>query len=195
MQAHIWRAATAVALSTAVAAASPAYGAECIGVQFPDSMKAGDADLALNGIGLRKATFLKVKVYAAGLYLPQKSGDPAKILATDQPWHLVLRFVHDADASDIREAFDDGFKKAAGDKFAALKPRVDALNAQMKDFKTGHYLAYTYQPKAGTVVDVNGARGAAIDGADFASSLLAVSIGPKPPNPELKSGLLGGKCE
>lgn len=178
-----------------IALGAPALGAECIGVQFPDSVKMGDADLALNGLGLRKATFLKVKVYVAGLYLPKKSGDGGLIAAANQPWKLVLHFVHDADASDIRDALDEGFKNAAGDKIDGLRKRIDELKTRMVDFKESQYLAYSYDPTKGTIVDVNGAGAAAIEGADFAAALLTIWIGPEPPNKELKSGLLGGKCE
>jgi Chalcone isomerase-like len=174
---------------------APVFGAECLGVQFPDSVKAGNTELVLNGLGLRKATIFSVKVYVAGLYLPKKSGDGGQIAGANQPWELVLRFVHDVDASEIRDAFEEGFKKAAGDNFDALRKRIDDLNARMVDFKVGQHLSYAYDPTKGTVVDVNGTSGGAIDGADFAAALLTISIGPEPPNEDLKSGLLGGKCE
>jgi len=185
----------AMSLSIPVVLSAPVLGAECIGVQVPDSVKAGDAELVLNGLGIRKATLLNVKVYVAGLYLPQKSGDAGQILGTDQPWQLSLHFVRDVDASDIRDAFDEGFKKAAGGKLDALSKRIDALNAQMVDFKEGQHLSYAYEPAKGTIVDANGKSGGAIEGADFATTLLKISIGPEPPNEDLKSGLLGGKCE
>jgi chalcone isomerase-like protein len=172
-----------------------ALGASCIGVSIPDSAKAGSADLALNGSGIRKATFLNVKVYVASLYLPQKSSDAAHILATQQPWHLVLNFVHDVDAGEMRDAFDDGFKKTAGSKFASLEPRIKTLNDSLVDFKEGNYLAFTNDPAKGVTVDVNGAKKIQIEGADFSNALLAIWLGADPPNKDLKSGLLGGKCE
>jgi Chalcone isomerase-like len=174
---------------------TPAFGAECIGVQFPDSVKAAESELVLNGLGIRKATLFKVKVYVAGLYLPAKSTDAGKILGANQAWQLTLQFVHDVDASEIRDAFDEGFTKAAGDKRDALGKRIEALNAQMVDFGKGQYLSYGYDPAKGVIVDANGATGAPIEGGDFATALLAISIGPEPPNEELKTGLLGGKCE
>ena len=67
-------------VSAPVVLGAPVFGAECLGVKVPDSVKAGGTDLVLNGLGIRKATFLKVKVYVAGLYLPQKSGDAGKII-------------------------------------------------------------------------------------------------------------------
>jgi hypothetical protein len=187
--------ALAIALSALLAPGAPLLAAECRDVSFPDSVKAGGADLVLNGLGIRKATFLKVKVYIAGLYLPQKSADAQQILGAAGPWQLVLRFVHDVDASDIRKSFQEGFRNAAGDKLAQLQPRIDTLNARMIDFAEGHSLAFTNDPAKGVAVDVNGAAGDTIEGADFAAALLAIWLGPKPPNAELKSGLLGGKCE
>jgi hypothetical protein len=183
-----------VALSGSVIPAAPTVGAECLDVKVPDSVKAGGTDLVLNGLGIRKATFLEVKVYVAGLYLPQKSGDSGKIIGANQPWQLALHFVRDVDASDIRDAFEEGFEKT-GDKLAALRPRIDDLNARMVDFKKGQYLSMANDPTKGVAVDVNGAAGSAIEGADFAAALLAVWIGEEPPNEDLKTGLLGGKCE
>lgn len=173
---------------------APAFGAECLEVKVPDSVKAGGTDLVLNGLGIRKATFLGVKVYVAGLYLPRKSSDTEQI-DPKQPWQLVLHFVRDVDASDIRNAFDDGFEKSAGDRLDVLRPRIDALNAQMVDFRKGQYLSFANDPVRGIAVDVNGAGGSVIEGADFAAALLSVWIGTEPPNEDLKAGLLGGKCE
>jgi hypothetical protein len=103
--------------------------------------------------------------------------------------------VRDVDASDIRDAFEEGFDNAAADKVAALRPRIDALNARMVDFKDGHSVSFTNDPATGVAVDVNGTGGSPIDGADFAASLLSIWLGREPPNEGLKSGLLGGRCE
>jgi hypothetical protein len=182
-------------LSALLVAAGTAFGAECDGVTFPDTVKAGDADLMLNGLGLRKATMLNVKVYVTGLYLPQKSSNADQILGANQPWRQVLRFVRDVDAADMRDAYEEGFEKSAGDQLDGLRERIDRLSAQIVDLEEGHYLSYDYDPAKGTVVDVNGKAGNPIEGADFAHALLAISIGPEPPNEDLKSGLLGGTCE
>jgi hypothetical protein len=184
----------AAALSASSMGAVPVMGADCIGMQFPDNVTVGNNDLVLNGLGIRKATIFSVKVYVSGLYLPEKSGNEEQILAANLPWQQVLHFVHDVDALDIRDAFDDGFKKAAGENLDALSERIEALKTQMIDFKTGHVLSYAYEPNVGTVIDVNG-KTSTIEGADFAAALLTISIGPEPPNEDLKSGLLGGKCD
>ncbi len=149
----------------------------------------------LNGLGIREATLLSIKVYVAGLYLPQKSGDAGAILRADGPWRLELHFVRDVGVSDIRGAFQEGFEKTAGDKLAALNSRIETLKARMLDFKTGQSLSFTHDPAMGVLVNVNGAARPPIAGADFATALLAIWLGAKPPNEDLKSGLLGGACE
>lgn len=190
----IRRSALVAALAVTVVSSAPAFGAECLDVKAPDIVQVGGADLVLNGLGIRKATFLKVKVYVAGLYLPQKANDAAQVDG-DGPWQLVLHFVRDVDASDIRDAFNEGFEKAAGGNLAALRQRIDSLNDRIVDFKKGQYLSFANDPAKGVAIDVNGAGGSAIEGTDFASAVLAVWLGAEPPNEDLKTGLLGGQCE
>ena len=44
----------------------------------------------LNGLGLRTATMLKVKVYVIGLYLENKSSDPQAIIALSSiPFDMI----------------------------------------------------------------------------------------------------------
>ncbi|HUK09596.1 MAG TPA: chalcone isomerase family protein [Stellaceae bacterium] len=185
----------AIALAVVLVSAVPALAATCQNVTFPDSVKAGNAELLLNGLGLRKATMFNVKVYVAGLYLPQKSSDAGQILAANRPWRLELRFVRDVGVSGIRNAWQEGFENSAPDKLATLQPRIDTLKAAMTDFKTGQSLVFANDPATGVTVAANGAPGQPIAGADFATGLLAIWLGPKPPNADLKTGVLGGKCE
>lgn len=174
--------------------ALPAQAAECNGVQFPDTVEVGDDTLVLNGMGLRKATMFAVKVYVSALYLPERSGNAEKILAADGAWRQVLHFVRDVDGSDIRDAYDEGFEKSTGDNLGAMQQRVNALKAAIPDLKEGQVLSYSYQPGQGTLIKVDD-KSSTIEGADFAEALLTISIGPEPPNEDLKSGLLGGPCE
>lgn len=174
---------------------SSANAATCGDVQFADTLSIGNAPLVLNGLGVRTATIFDVEVYVAGLYIPEKSVDADAIIAANQPWRLMLQFVHDAGAADIRDAFQKGFERVTGGNLAPLKDRMDLLDAQIVDIKEGEYLSLTYDPATeSTTIDLNGMSGE-IQGADFADALLSMSLGPNPPNPSLKAGLLGGPCE
>jgi hypothetical protein len=195
MQKTIRHTAMGLAAAAWLAAMPVALAAECQKIQFPDTVNAAGSDLMLNGLGIRKATILAVKVYVAGLYLPQKSTDSAQILGSNRPWQLTLRFVRDVDASDMRKAFDEGFRNVLAERSAALQPKIDALKAQIVDIKKGQYLTFTNDPAKGVTVDMNGAAGSPIQEPDFAPTLLSIWLGPKPPNADLKTGLLGGACE
>ncbi|MCU0242644.1 MAG: chalcone isomerase family protein, partial [Vicinamibacteria bacterium] len=60
--------------------APSSWSSECVGITMPDSIVVEQTPLFLNGLGLRQATFLKVDVYVAGLYLPVKSANPDEII-------------------------------------------------------------------------------------------------------------------
>jgi hypothetical protein len=178
------------------ALATQAIGAECNGVTTPDTVTISGSDLVLNGMGIRKATLLQAKVYVGSLYLPEKSKDGDHILATDRPWQLVLRFVRDVDVSDMRDALEEGLRRAAGDRLIAFSRRIETLKAsKVASFKEGQYLSFTNDPTNGVAVDVNGTGGPTIRGADFSLALLSMWIGEEPRDAGLKAGLLGGKCQ
>ena len=67
------------------------------------------------------------------------------------------------------------------------------LNGWMADVKSGEQVTFVYTPDMGVQVDVNGKIKGAIKGNDFAKAFFSIWLG-DPPNPELKSGMLGGTC-
>ena len=174
---------------------APAFAATCPDVNLPAKVMVGKTNLLLNGIGLRKATFFSVKVYVAGLYLPQKLGDAEQILATDQSWHLALHFVRDVDSDDFHDALVEGFENATDGKIEAMRPQIDAINALVPDLKVGDRLTFDHEAGRGISVNFNDSSSIAVDGADLAATMLAIWLGEDPPNEDLKTGLLGGECE
>ena len=166
----------------------------CNGINFPDQLPVEGSDLSLNGLGLYQATFLKVKVYVAALYIGKTSADPGAILAAVGPSGLILQFVRDVGANDLRKGWDEGFAENSSAQRPALKERIAMLNGWMADMKSGQRLAFIHKPGAGVQVDVNGTVKGTIKGDDFAKALLAIWLGGDPPNAEIKAGLLGGAC-
>ena len=168
---------------------------ELEGVKMQDQVTVGQSTLKLNGMGVRikKVAFVSVKVYVAGLYVVKPSKDTAQILAADEPRQLVMHFIYkEVEKAKLVEAWNDGFKGNAGDKAAALKPRLDRFNALWSDMKAGELAVLTYIPGTGTKVEIRGKEVGVIEGKDFADALFSIWLGPKPPNEELKKGLLGG---
>lgn len=174
--------------------AGVAHGKECKGVSFPDQAQVEGSNLTLNGLGLRQATFLKVNVYVAALYVAKTSSDPAAILGSGTPTELILQFVREVGADDLRKGWSEGFEKNSKDQLPALKERIATLNGWMSDVKSGQRLTFVLKPGAGVQVDVNGMVKGAIKGDDFAKAFLSIWLGADPPNPEIKAGMLGGAC-
>ena len=181
-------------LIVAALGASVAQAKECKGVNFPDQATVEGSNLTLNGLGLRQATAFKVNVYVAALYVTKTSSDPNALLGSNTPSELILQFVRNVGADDLRKGWSEGFEKNSKDQLPALKERIATFNGWMADVKTGERLTFTHKPGAGVSVNVNGTVKGTIKGDDFAKALLAIWLGTDPPNPEIKAGLLGGAC-
>ena len=172
-----------------------ATAADVAGVRIEDKTKVGNAELTLNGAGLRKRAFFQV--YAIGLYLPQKSAAPAAILEQAGPKRVAIHMLRNVGADAFTEALADGIRANHSDADTkALEPRLkelSAIMAELKEAKKGMAIALDWQPGAGTVLLVNGAaHGKPIAGEDFYRALLRVWIGDKPVQDDLKKALLGG---
>jgi len=168
---------------------SPAAAKDCVGVSMANSVEVEGTRLVLNGMGIREATILQVDVYVAGLYLENKSPDASTIINSEQKKRLVMEFVRDVERKKVHEAFKESLKTngMTGAKVSELLRMVPAA-------KKGTKLTLTYIPGKGTVVHVGRSEKGVIEGADFAKAWLKIYVGPRPPNPGLKTGLLGGTC-
>lgn len=175
-----------------LAAASAASAAELAGVSFPDRAHLGERELVLNGLGLREATFLKVNVYVAGLYLERRAADADAILDSSESKRLILRFLRSVSREKIVEAWNEGFRKNAATVLPALKERLERFNGWMRDVEKGQELSFTFLPQ-GVEVAVGAEIRGTVEGDDFSKALLSVWLGPEPPNAGLKEGLLGGR--
>ena len=182
----------ALLLATSVCAAQDKT---CRDISFPGHVEASGSDLKLNGLGVRKATFLKVNVYVAALYVVQPVHDPKPLIESDTRQQLLLQFVRNVGVEDLRKAFIEGFERVSGGQSASsLAERIAKLNTWMTDMKSGHRLTFDRLPHAGVQVSINGVPKGTIEGDDFSRALMSIWLGATPPNPELKSGLLGGEC-
>lgn len=159
------------------------------GVNFADKVNVEGKELALNGIGTRKATFLKVKVYHGALYLDQKTKDPQAFLSSQAPKEIIMHFVRDVDAKKLREAFNEGLE-AANKNFVIFKPQMDQFNSLIHDVVKGDEFFITFL-KDGVLFSSNKKKNVEkIASADFSRALLSIwFINPR--DEGLRSGLLG----
>lgn len=171
--------------------ATPAAAGELAGVRMPDRTSAGGEELVLNGMALRTRFF--IKVYVAGLYLPEKSGSAEAVLAADGPRHLTMKFLRAVGKDSICDAWTDGLAANTPSAPAELKEQFETLCGWMADVEEGGSMTFTYQPGEGTTVTVEGADRGILEGRAFADALFKCWIGPEPgPGEEFKQGLMGG---
>ena len=189
MRRAVWLLGAFVALGPVVA-----YGKECKGVMFPEQTQVDGAALTLNGVGLHRATLLKVEAYVAGLYVTKASKEPNALLESNSPYVLILQVLRNVGAGDIRKGWDDGFEGNAKAQLPALKERIAVLDSWMTDMKTGQRMTYSFSPGVGVLVNVNGAVKGTIKGDDFGKAFLSILLGADPPDAGLRAGLLGGAC-
>src|SRR4029434_5379113 len=87
---------------------------DCQGVNFPEQMQLDGSTLRLNGLGLRQATFLKVNVYVAALYVANVSSEAQALLGSNTPKELILHFLHHVSDDELTKAWEEGFEHNFG---------------------------------------------------------------------------------
>lgn len=163
-------------------------------VTMPDSIELEGKKLELNGMGVRLATFFKVQVYIAGLYVEQKSADENILLKLTGPKKVDMQFVRDIDAGKSRNAWEENFTKHCEQYCERFRKQIDQVKAAMVDMAKGDKQSYELTAK-GVKIFMRNELKAEIADPEFGTFLLAGWIGPYPPNLELKEGLLGLKKE
>ncbi len=83
------------------------------------------------------------------------------------------------------------FNDNSPDAMKTMEADIDQLLNALEPVKVGDQMVFTYVPGTGTTLAVNGRDKLTIPGAAFGPVLFSVWLGPKPPNADLKKGLLG----
>lgn len=175
-------------------AAGAAQAVEVAGVQVPDSVRVGSADLVLNGAGIRTRAIFKV--YVGALYLTERKTAAQDALAQKGPKRVALHILRDLSADQLTGALTESLAanlpEAEREKLA---PQVVELTRTMEAVgavKEKNVVTIDYLPEAGTRVALDGApRGKPIAGEDFYRALLRIWLGDKPVDRSLKAGMLG----
>jgi hypothetical protein len=179
----------------ALVAALPAAAAVDVGgYKFDDTTKVAGKDLKLNGAGMR--TKFVIKVYAAGLYLPEKSKAVADILRQDGPRRVTLHMARDVSSDDFGKAFMDGLNdnvdKAEKQKIVAQIGKFGEMFAGVDGLRKGDVLHIDWIPGSGTVCELNGKKLIEnVPDITFYNALLRIWLGDKPVDRSLKPALLG----
>lgn len=197
-------AALAAGLSLVLLAGAPRAGAQEItepksGVKFA----AKQGDMSLLGVGLRTKTFLKVKVYAVGLYVADsalsgplaahkgKTTTPAfykDLVSGDFEKQIVMKFTRDLSADQIQEAFRETLAGADPAKMSQFLAGFGAV-------KVGQDAVITWKPGGVLETKATGTVGAPIADKNFAAAVFGIWLGDKAIQDDIKKGLASRAVE
>ncbi len=158
---------------------------------MPDTLKAGDAALVLNGQGTRTKFFLTM--YRAGLYLTEKSDQAERIVRDDRP--MAIRLVMESSlitSEKMEKATLEGFEKSTGGKMEPVAEEINRFVAVFREeIKESDVYDMVYNPASGVRVVKNGDEREVIKGLPFKQALFGIWLSPDPVQESLKKELLG----
>ena len=196
MKASHWISKRILALGGILALALPVHAVEIEGVKVDDAVHVANADLKLNGAGVRYKLFFKV--YVAGLYLPEHKAAVNDVLAITTPRRISLTMLREVSADTFGQSFMDGLANNT-----TVEERSHIIN-QMLSFgqmfgsyhslKPGDNVTVDWIPPVGTVVQLNGKKiSDSLPDIAFYNALLKIWLGDQPADKSLKKALLGGQ--
>lgn len=185
------------ALVAALLATPLATAAEIEGVRLEAATRLGDTSLQLNGAGVR-SRFI-IKAYVIGLYLGAHADTLDGAMAAPGPKRIEIVPLMGFSAEQFTEPLVKGMKKNLPPaEFEAMQPRirafVDDLTA-VKEVRKGSRIALEWLPGRGSRATMDGQEiSHIVEGEDFYRALLAIWVGGKPTQDDLKLQLLAGKA-
>ena len=165
------------------------------GVRFERDTVVQGQSLVLNGAGLR--AMMIIKVYAAGLYLPQVAKTAPQALSAAGAKRVRIVMLRNVSAQRLAGNLLSGVQETTPTtaETQALAPRLETLRQSMLtvgEVLRGQDIALDYVPGEGTRVSVDGRLlGDPIPGADFYAALLRIWLSDDAADQGLRRELLG----
>lgn len=160
------------------------------GVTFPEHRDG----MTLLGTGVRTKTFLKVKVYAIGLYVSDaalagplgryrgRTADPAfyrELVTGDFPKQFVMIFVRDATAGQVRDGFYESLPTID-------RKRLDVFSAGFGAPRKGDVYVLRWDPGGVLETTAAGQQKPPIRDREFSTAVFSIWLGEKPLQPDIK---------
>ncbi len=146
----------------------------------------------LNGQGIHTASIFNVRVYEISLFLEKRSKDPMEILNSPERKLILIKFLRDVGAEQLRSALSDGFLENCTPLCDKLKIHLDQLVSQVPDLKEGDRLEFQFYPSK-VILKASAGKYSEVDAPHFGSILLSIWLGADPPSVRLKNEILGLK--
>jgi len=186
-----------VALAAAALFAQGALAAtEVGGIRVDDETTVAGQKLVLNGAGLR--TRFVIRVYVAGLYLPQKKDNFKDIAALPGAKRVSVTMLREVSSDELGQALLTGIRKNCTPeetrRFGLQLLAMGDIFGRIPKLKKGESFDVDWIPSGGTVISVDGKPVAdPIPDEAFYDAILKIWLGDDPADSGLKPAMLGVK--
>lgn len=163
------------------------------GAVLPAKLNYGNLNLQLNGVGIRERMW--IDLYAAALYLENKTTNANEVINSNNPMAIRLHIVSKLITSEkMIEAVTEGFEKSTNGNTAPIQKEIDSLLGFFKEeIKKNDYFDLVYVPSRGIVAHKNGEERGVVKGEELKKALFGIWLSNDPVDRGLKKGLLAGK--
>ena len=178
----------------ALGVSGSAAALDLAGAHFDEQIVVAGQPLRLNGAGVGYRFLFKV--YAVGLYLPERRFSAQEVMNADEPRRMVITALRELSSNDFNDAVMNHFGPHGEDPDAHAAQKVLHLGriiaSQAPVLKRGDSLTLDWVPNAGMSLRYNQSV-TPLPGHDvgFYNTLLTVWLGDKASDPALRSQLLG----
>jgi hypothetical protein len=169
------------------------------GVPFPERLEGTDQVLLGVGLRVKKITFIKVKVYAVGLYVSEAALKGPLAGYRDKPaspelfkllqWGdfgktLELQFVRDVGAHKVQEAMREALAEQTDPK------TLDLFVSFFPEVRNGSECFLRWLPGGKLEATMLGERKPVIPSKDFAAAVFGLYVGDHPLQDDIRAGLI-----
>ena len=162
--------------------------AEIAGVTFAETVRAGEATLALSNVAALRWKVL-FRPYVGGFYVAE--GVDPKRWREDVPKRLELEYFYEIAGKDFGPAGEEVLaRNVPPETIAKLKQPLAEISRLYVDVKPGDRYSLTYLPGRGTELARNGKPLGSVAGAEFAAAYFTIWLGEDPISGAFRDQLL-----
>ncbi|MCG3177140.1 MAG: hypothetical protein MOGMAGMI_02107 [Candidatus Omnitrophica bacterium] len=158
------------------------------GTCFTAHQTAAALKLPLRGVSTYR--YYGMKLFTAALYAPMDASGAQGVLS-DVPKRLVLRYHRKIGRQHLIKAAEHNLRGLPEQRLAAIRERLDRLNACYQDVDKGDEYALVYAPERGTTLERNGSPVITVPGQDFAREYFGIWLSARSISSDLTHDLLG----
>ncbi len=169
----------------------PTVAKTVAGIPLPDTITTNDKTLLLNGAGVRSKFF--IDLYVGSLFTSVKTNNALDVVEGAIPAAIRLNITSDMITSEkLADALNDGFDAATNGDIGAIERSIEAFtSATFKEaVSEGDQFTLVSIPGEGIYSYKNREQLALIEDEAFRQALMAVWLGDKPTDKDLKKEML-----